>query len=69
MNTTTLYSAEEIPAILTIPQLAEFLGIGVNQAYALARSDQLDVLHIGKLIRVPRHALLRYLGAEEPTNI
>ena len=53
-----------IPAILTVPQLAKFLGIGQNKAYALARSKQLDVLKIGNTIRIPRHALLKYLGAD-----
>ena len=54
---------KEIPAILTVPQLAEFLNIGKNAAYDLARSDQIEVLRIGRKIRVPRHAVLRYLGA------
>lgn len=61
MNKT--YTIEEIPAILTVPELAEFLGIGRASAYNLVRSDQIKVLHIGKQIRIPRHSLLQYLGA------
>lgn len=59
-----VYTADEIPPILTVPQLAAFLGIGHGKAYALARSNQIEILKIGNTIRIPRHALLRYLGAD-----
>lgn len=59
------YSYNELPPIMTVLQLGEFLGIGRNQAYALARSGQIDVLRIGCQIRIPRHAVLRYLGVPE----
>lgn len=58
-----LYSQQEIPAILDVPALASFLGIGRNSAYALIRSGQVEALHIGRKIRIPRHAVLSYLGA------
>lgn len=61
------YTYEEIPPILTVPELGAFLGIGRNRAYELARSGQIAVLHIGNQIRIPRHAVLRYLGVEETT--
>lgn len=60
-----LYSLSEIPVIMTVPELATFLGIGRGQAYSLARSGQLDTVRIGKQIRIPRHALLRFLGAPD----
>lgn len=60
----SIYCYEELPAILTVKQLAEFLNIGLTQGYCLARSNQLDVLRIGNTIRIPRHSLLRYLGVE-----
>lgn len=58
-----LYSQQEIPAIMDVPQLGAFLGIGRNGAYALIRSGQVQALRIGRKIRIPRHALLNYLGA------
>ena len=61
----TTYTPQEIPPILTVPQLAEFLGIGHGKAYALARSDQIKVLKNGNTIRIPRHSLLEYLGADQ----
>lgn len=62
MNKET-YTFEEIPAILTVPELAKFLGIGRASAYNLVRSKQIRAIYIGKQIRAPRHALLQYLGA------
>lgn len=58
-----LYNRQEIPAILDVPALATFLGIGRNSAYALIRSGQVKALKIGRKIRIPRHAVLNYLGA------
>ncbi len=60
-----LYSPSEIPAIMTVPELATFLGIGRGQAYALARSSQLDTVRVGKQIRIPRHSVLRFLGVSD----
>ena len=60
----TSYTTDEIPAILTVPQFAEFLGIGRNAAYDLVNSNQIRVIKIGRTIRIPRHAVLAYLGAE-----
>jgi len=59
------YTYNELPPVLTVLQLGDFLGIGRNNAYALTRSGQIEVLHIGKQIRIPRHAVLRYLGLSE----
>lgn len=58
-----LYNQQEIPAIMNVPQLGAFLGIGRNAAYALVRSNQVKALRIGRNIRIPRHAVLSYLGA------
>lgn len=62
MEINNIYNFSELPPVLTVPELAEFLGIGRSAAYTLARSNQLDTLHIGHQIRIPRHAVLKYLG-------
>ena len=62
MDFNKIYNFSELPAVLTVPELATFLGIGRSAAYTLARSNQLDTLHIGHQIRIPRHAVLKYLG-------
>lgn len=56
------YTANEIPPMLDVPSLAAFLDIGKNTAYDLVRSGQVQALRIGKKIRIPRHAVLQYLG-------
>lgn len=58
-----LYSFEEIPPILTVPQIAKFLGIGRSKGYELVRSGQIEAVKVGKQLKVPRHALLRFIGA------
>lgn len=57
-----LYDRQEIPAIMDVPQLGAFLGIGRNTAYALVRSGKVQPLYIGRKIRITRHAVLKYLG-------
>lgn len=58
-----MYSFEEIPPILTVPEVAAFLGIGRCKGYELVRSGQIEAVKIGKKFKVPRHALLKFIGA------
>lgn len=60
-----MYSFEEVPAVMTVPQFCKFLAIGRNQGYELVRSNQLSAIRIGRQIRIPRHSVLRYLGMPE----
>ena len=62
MDYTNIYTIDELPPVLTVPQLADFLGVGRHAAYQIARSDALDTLQIGHQLRIPRHAVLKYLG-------
>lgn len=62
MEYTNIYTTDELPPILTVPQLAKFLGVGRHAAYQLARSDALEALEIGHQLRIPRHEVLKYLG-------
>lgn len=48
-----------------VPELAALLDIGRNSAYELVRSEQVKALRIGRKIRIPRHAVLQFLGASE----
>ena len=40
------------------------LGIGRNTAYELVRSGQIRSIKIGRQIRVPRGAVVEFLGAK-----
>ena len=58
----SFYTPEEIPPIMSVPEVAKFLGIGKNRTYDLVRSGQLEALHIGHKLRVTRHGLLKFMG-------
>lgn len=46
---------------LTVPEVAQMLGIGRNTAYELARAGRLPVVRLGKRFLVPVAALERWL--------
>lgn len=61
-------SIEDLPAVLTVEEAAVVLRIGRGAAYELARRfrvtggrEGLPVVTLGRLLRVPRAALLRLL--------
>ncbi len=58
------YSTQnELPLVLTVPQLAEVLNIGRNAAYELVKSGKIRSIHIGKSIRISQTAVLEYLNS------
>jgi hypothetical protein len=63
--------AGELPDLLTVEEAADILRLGRTKAYAMARQWRvtggqagLPVLDFGNVLRVPRHALERLIGAE-----
>ncbi len=59
---------EDAPILLTIPQAAAMLAIGDTLAYELAASGSLPVVRLGRAVRVPRAALLRWIDAQTTTE-
>lgn len=53
---------KKYPDILTIPQVAEALGIGKKAAYALVKNHIIPALYVGNKIIVPKYALVEYMG-------
>ncbi len=53
---------EQYEAVLTVADLQEILGIGRNTAYALLNSGAIPSFRIGKKWRIPKDAVLHYLG-------
>lgn len=52
-------------ATISIEEAADILGIGRSAAYEAARSGAIPAVRIGpKLLRVPKAALARMLGAD-----
>lgn len=66
----------EAPDFLTLEEAAQILRIGRNQAYELARvwratggQRGLPVVEFGRLLRVPKAALLRLAELAEPVGV
>ena len=53
---------DNLPLVLSVPELACVLNIGRNAAYELVNSGIIRSIRIGKNIRIPQSALLDYLN-------
>lgn len=66
MNNTKIYfpvqyrATEEIP-LMTVLELAEYLGIGKNAAYELLRTQTIQGFRIGKTWKVSKKAVDLYI--------
>ena len=65
----------DAPDFLTLEEAAQILRIGRNQAYELARvwratggERGVPVVEFGRLLRVPKAALMRLAGLAEPVG-
>jgi excisionase family DNA binding protein len=54
--------------VLTVPEAAEFLGVGTNTYYAAAARGEVPAVRIGRRIVVPGAAFERYLNGEPWTG-
>ena len=58
-----VYTAlDDLPLTLTVEEAGQVLRVGRNTAYDLVRCGQLRSIKVGKQIRIPKQALLEYLG-------
>ena len=55
------------PDILTVEQLAEALGIGLNKAYELIRQHVIGSKRIGRRIIIPKSCLIDYIESARYT--
>lgn len=53
---------DNLPLVLSVPELAAVLHIGRNAAYELVNSGKIRSIRIGKNIRIPQSALMDYLN-------
>ena len=51
---------EELPEVMTIKDVKQFLKIGRNSAYDLVNRKEFRVLRVGKSIRINRADFLRW---------
>jgi len=52
---------EDLPDVLTIPEMAKFLQIGITKAYEMSHWRGFPAIRIGRSIRVPKKALMEWL--------
>lgn len=55
----------DLPAVLIIADIQQFLGIGRQQAYNLAQSGQFHVVKVGRLYRIDRDVFLAWFKGVE----
>lgn len=56
---------EDLPDILTLPQIADFLQISTTHAYHLAEDGLIPVIRLGRAVRVRKKDFGRFLGIVE----
>lgn len=52
---------KQYPDILTVSDVAKILNVGINSAYNLVKRGIIPSKKIGRIYRVPKSALLKYL--------
>jgi excisionase family DNA binding protein len=61
MATATVQDVEALPAVLTMRQVQNILGICRPKVYDLAHTKGFPVVKLGRSFRVPRDSFVRWL--------
>jgi excisionase family DNA binding protein len=56
----------QLPATLSVPQVARILGVSRNHAYVAVRRGEIPAIRVGRRIVVPTHRLLELLSSTHP---
>lgn len=64
MKKETFKSYEELPLMLSVPEMAAALGISRAGAYELARSEGFPALRIGNRIVIPKDKLQEWVNKQ-----
>ena len=68
MKQTVYKSYDELPLMLSVPEVAAVLGISRAGAYELVRSDGFPTLKIGSRIVVPKEKFIEWVNAQTVGN-
>ena len=63
MNEIRFKTYDDLPLMLSVPDLTEVLGISRAGAYELVKSEGFPSLHIGNRVLVPKEALIAWIKA------
>lgn len=64
MKQTVYKSYDELPLMLSVPEVAAVLGISRAGAYELARSEGFPTLKIGSRIVVPKEKFVQWIDSQ-----
>ena len=56
------------PLAYTVPEAAKLLGLHPSRLYRLGRAGDIDAIHLGRTVRIPRPALEKLCGIEPSQN-
>lgn len=62
MNDTVFKNYDDLPLMLSVPDLVALLGISRAGAYELVKRKDFLALHIGKRVLVPKDKLIAWIG-------
>lgn len=54
---------DDLPLVLSVPQVAQVLNLGRDTTYGLVRSGHIRSVRVGHQYRVPKTAVMEYLSA------
>lgn len=54
--------------VITVKELSKILRIGINGTYNLVRTGKIKSIRVGRQYRIPRQAILDYLGQSTADN-
>lgn len=54
--------------VITVKELSRILRIGINGTYDLVRTGKIKSIRVGRQFRIPRKAVLEYLGQSDADN-
>ena len=63
MNEVKYKTYDDLPLMLSVPDLVEVLGISRAGAYELVKSEAFPSLHIGNRVLVPKEELIAWIKA------
>ena len=64
MNKSSCKTYDDLPLMLSVPDVAKVLGISRAGAYELARSREFPSMKVGSRIIVPRDKFLLWIGKQ-----
>lgn len=64
MNSCKYKSADELPMVLNVQEVADFIGLGRSQVYELTKRIDFPAFKVGNRIFVPRDKLLAWVDTQ-----